>query len=131
MPYGTRGRRVRAHTNKIKRRRDLYRKVEKDMARKTAAERAAERATERANAELLGEYHAVHSDKLAVDKEDRRLRRAVQAIPDGQWGDYLKTYGDGRKVMDQDAVMARFAELGEEVPMKLTNSMIIRKVIGS
>lgn len=93
-------------------------------ARKTAAERA----TERENARILGEYFDTHEAKKEHDSEDRRLKRAVELIPDGQWGSYLKTYGTPRLVMDQDAVRARFEELGETVPMKPSHPLIVRKV---
>ena len=120
MPHYAPGRRRRY----LKKRKRKFEEIAMATARKTAAERA----TERENARVLAEYFATHEAKKETDREDRRLRRAADLVPDGQWGDYIKTYGDGKAVMDQDAVKARFEALGEPVPMKLTHSVIVRKV---
>jgi hypothetical protein len=105
-------------------RKGRYQKAEADMARKTAAQRA----TEVQYANVLGEYFVVHEEKKEQDKEDRRLKRAIETVPDGQWGEYVKTVGNPRIVMDNDAVAERYARLGETVPTKLAYPVIVRKV---
>lgn len=94
------------------------------MSRQTAAQRA----TARQMAEKLAEYYQVHEEKLAIDKDDRRLRKATDAVPEGQWGDYIKTRGNPRVIPDTDAIAKHFSDLGEEVPTKLAYPLIVRKV---
>lgn len=94
----------------------------------TERRRTARKAVEEQNAKVLREYLVTHNEKLAVDKDDRRLKRLVEAIPDGQHGNYLKTYGNPRTVTDLDAVAKRYAELGEEVPTKLAHPLVVRRI---
>lgn len=94
----------------------------------TARKTAAQKAVEKANEAVLADYYRVNDQKREIDREHRRLKKAVELIPDGQVGSYIKTYGNPRVITDQDAVAERYAELGEEVPKKLAHPLIVRKV---
>lgn len=92
--------------------------------RKTAAQRA----TERQNEEALRAYFEANAAKNEADREYRTARKAVELVPDGQWGEYLKTYGNPRTLKDHEAIEKRFAVLGETVPTKVSHPLVVRKV---
>lgn len=85
-------------------------------------------AVKRQIAETLAAFHAVNEAKKSTDAEYRRLRKEVELIPDGQYVDYLKTYGNPRTINDNDAIAKRFEELGEMVPTKLSHPLVVRKI---
>lgn len=85
-------------------------------------------ATKREIVSTLEAFHDVNEAKKEVDREYRRLRKAVEAVPDGQFGDYLKTYGNPRTQKDLDAIDAHYEEIGEPVPTKLSYPIVVRKV---
>lgn len=85
-------------------------------------------ATKREISKTLAAFHDVNEVKKETDREYRRLRKEVEAIPDGQFGEYLKTYGNPRTQKDLDAIDARYEELGEPVPTRLSYPIVVRKV---
>lgn len=79
-------------------------------------------------AATLRTFHAANEAKKAADSDYRRARKAVEAIPDGQYVDMIKTYGNPRTITDNDAVAKRYEELGEMVPTKLAYPIVVRVV---
>lgn len=85
-------------------------------------------ATRRQIETTLATFYEANEAKRAADADYRRARKAVEAVPDGQFGEYLKTYGNPRTITDNDAVAKRYEELNEIVPTKQAFPLVVRKV---
>lgn len=89
------------------------------MPRETAAQRRTRISL------LLGEYDAVNRDLRKLSKIREGLKEQIKDIPTGDYGDWTLSAGTPREITDQTAIKARYAELGEALPTKLTDAPII------
>lgn len=69
-------------------------------------------------AAVLADYAAVSDRARAVDRERRRLRKTVDALPAGIHGGWEKRFGEPGEVVDGDRVRELLAGYGLAVPMK-------------
>lgn len=69
-------------------------------------------------ATVLADYAAVSDRARAADRERRRLRKTVDALPVGVHGGWEKRFGEPGEVVDGDRVRELLAERGLAVPMK-------------
>jgi hypothetical protein len=69
-------------------------------------------------ASVLADYAAVSDRARAADRERRRLRKTVDALPVGIHGGWEKRLGEPGEVLDADRVRELLAERGLAVPMK-------------
>lgn len=76
----------------------------------------------------LAEFYTANEAKRKADADYRRARKAIEDVPDGQFGEYLKTYGNPRTITDNDAVAKHFSQLHETVPTKQAFPLVVRKV---
>lgn len=70
-------------------------------------------------AAVLAAYKKVTDRMNEAAREQRALRKLVDAMPLGTYDGWLKTIGESSELVDMDKVEALYAELGREVPKKL------------
>jgi hypothetical protein len=80
---------------------------------------------------LLADYANRSAEKRKLDKIVDGLKEQVKEIPQGTYGEWQRSAGTPREILDQPAVKAKFAELGLDVPVKLTDPpVVVNPVVG-
>lgn len=86
-------------------------------------ETAAQRKTRYAM--LLADYDARSRELRKLDSIVKGLKEQIAEIPEGTYGEWTRSHGTPREIVDQAAIKARFAELGEVLPTKMTSAPIL------
>lgn len=89
------------------------------MARETAAQRRTRVAL------LLADYDARSRELRKLMKIVDGLKEQVREVPVGTYGEWVRSEGTPREIMDQAAVKQDFADRGLTVPVKLTDPPIV------
>jgi hypothetical protein len=89
------------------------------MAKETAAQRKTRISM------LLADYDAKSRElrKLAADVET--MKEQIKEIPGGTYGDWVRSSGTAREILDQKAVREAYKERGESLPLKMTEAPIV------
>lgn len=83
------------------------------------------------HAEVLAKYSAVSSKLSDLEREKRQLRKAVEAIPDGEvFGGWRKRFGEPAEVVDNDAVRDLLAKHNHDVPKRPAAAPLIVEFVG-
>ena len=90
------------------------------MPRETAAQR-------RTRIEmLLADYDARNRELRKLEKEVDTLKEEIQAnVPVGTYGEWIRSSGTPRELLDQQAVREQYKSRGEEIPTKKTAAPIV------
>lgn len=89
------------------------------MARETAAQR-------RTRIEmLLADFDARNRELRKLTKIVDGLKEQVKDVPVGVYGEWQRAEGTPREITDQAAVKAHYAEVGIEMPTRLTDPPIV------
>lgn len=97
------------------------------MAQKeTAAQR-------RARIEMLLADFANRSEELRkLTKIVDGLKEQIKEIPEGKYGEWMRSSGTPREMLDQTAVKAFYAKHGEPLPTKMSAApALVRPVAGA
>jgi hypothetical protein len=83
------------------------------------------------HAAALAAFNAASTRAREADREKRRLKKVVEAIPaDRVFAGWRKRYGTPAEVLDHDAVRAFYAEHGKAVPTKNAEAPLIVEYVG-
>lgn len=95
------------------------------MARETAAQR-------RTRIEmLLADYSNRASELRKLVKIVDGLKEQVKEIAPGTYGEWQRSTGTPREILDQTAIKAKYVELGLTLPVKMTDApVVVRPVNG-
>jgi hypothetical protein len=74
---------------------------------------------------LLADYDARSREARKLDSIVKGLKEQIKEIPEGTYGEWTRSHGTPREIVDQAAIKARFAELGEPLPTKMTEAPIL------
>jgi hypothetical protein len=89
------------------------------MARETAAQR-------RTRIEmLLADYQNRSSELRKLVKIVDGLKEQVKEVAPGTYGEWQRSTGTPREILDQAAIKAKYAELGLTLPTKMTDAPIV------
>lgn len=78
------------------------------MPRMTKAQREAEN--------LLIDFAKAKQEVKDAERERDRLQKLVEALAPGQYGGWVKAYGEPRQIVDQAAVREIFEEINRPLP---------------
>lgn len=88
------------------------------MAKETAAQRRSRISM------LLAEFDERSSELRKLTKVVDGLKEQVREIDPGEYGDWIRSDGTPREVMDVQAIKTAYAERGEPVPTKMTSAPV-------
>lgn len=94
------------------------------MARETAAQKRTRIAL------LLADFDARNRELRKLIKIVDGLKEQVKEIPVGVYGEWQRADGTPREITDQAAVKAHYAELGVDMPTRLTDPPIVVSHVG-
>jgi hypothetical protein len=80
---------------------------------------------------ILAEYDAKVRERNKIDSIVKGLKAQIDDIAPGTYGDWQRSAGTPREIVDQDAVKADFAGRGVPLPMKTTKAPIIVSYLGA
>lgn len=84
---------------------------------------------ERETEDLLMQYAKASQHVKDATKERDRLKALVEALTVGQYGGWIKAYGESREILDQQGVRDLCAKHGLTVPLSATKPpLIVREV---
>jgi hypothetical protein len=89
------------------------------MARETAAQKKTRIGM------LLADYDARSRELRKLLKDVDALKVQVREVPAGTYGEWTRSEGTPREIVDQAAVKREYVERGEIMPMKMTEAPII------
>lgn len=89
------------------------------MARETAAQKRTRIAL------LLADYDARSRELRKLVKIVDGLKEQIREIDPGTYGDWQRSDGTPREIMDQAAVKQDYAERGVPLPVKVTDAPIV------
>lgn len=95
------------------------------MARETAAQKRTRISM------LLADYSNRSAELRKLVKIVDGLKEQVREIDPGTYGDWQRSTGTPREILDQAAIKAKYAELGLTLPVKMTDPpVVVRPVVG-
>lgn len=74
---------------------------------------------------LLADFDARRREARKLESIIKGLKEQIEEIPAGTYGEWVRSSGTPREIVDQDAIKARYAELGEALPTKMTAAPIV------
>jgi hypothetical protein len=74
---------------------------------------------------LLADYDARSRELRKLQSIVKGLKEQIEEIPEGTYGEWVRSHGTPREIVDQAAIKAKFTELGEPLPMKMTAAPIL------
>jgi hypothetical protein len=74
---------------------------------------------------LLADYDARSRELRKLQSIVKGLKEQIEEVPEGTYGEWTRSHGTPREIVDQAAIKARFTELGEPLPMKMTAAPIL------
>lgn len=89
------------------------------MARETAAQKRTRISM------LLADYSNRAAELRKLVKIVDGLKEQVKEIDPGTYGDWQRSSGTPREILDQQAVKAKYAELGLTLPVKMSDAPIV------
>lgn len=89
------------------------------MARETAAQKRTRISM------LLADYSNRSAELRKLVKIVDGLKEQVREIDPGTYGDWQRSTGTQREILDQAAIKAKYAELGLTLPTKMTDAPIV------
>ncbi len=89
------------------------------MARETAAQRKSRIAL------LLADYDARSRELRKLTKEVDTLKTQVKEVPPGTYGEWIRSDGTPREIVDQAAVREAYKARHEDLPTKMTDAPAI------
>lgn len=89
------------------------------MAKETAAQRRTRISL------LLADYDARSRELRKLAKIVDGLKEQIREVPVGTYGDWIRSEGTPREIMDQAAVKQEYAARGEDLPMRMTDAPIV------
>lgn len=89
------------------------------MARETAAQKRTRISM------LLADYSNRSAELRKLVKIVDGLKEQVREIDPGTYGDWQRSTGTPREILDQAAIKAKYAELGLTLPTKMTDAPIV------
>lgn len=89
------------------------------MPRETAAQKRTRIAL------LLADYDARSRELRKLTKEVEGLKEQVKEIEPGTYGEWIRSEGTPREVLDQAAVREAYKARDEELPVKVTSAPVI------
>lgn len=92
-----------------------------------ARETAAQRKTRIGH--LLADYDNRSKELRKLVKIVDGLKEQVREIPDGKYGDWERSEGTPREILDQAAVKREYAARGDALPMTMTSAPIVVKPV--
>ena len=80
---------------------------------------------------LLADYNNRASELRKLEKIVDGLKEQVREVPPGKYGDWERADGTPREIVDAVALKARFAQLGEVIPMRMSAPpLVVRPAAG-
>lgn len=95
------------------------------MAKETAAQRKTRISM------LLADYDARSRELRKLTKDVDALKEQIAEIPVGTYGDWIRTEGTPRELLDQAEAKNRLAAAGLEIPTKMTAPPIVVRPKGA
>jgi len=74
---------------------------------------------------LLADYDARSRELRKLDKDVQALKVQIADIPAGTYGEWIRSEGTPREIMDIAAVKADYTERGAELPVKISKPPIV------
>ena len=80
---------------------------------------------------LLADYSNRAAELRKLTKIVDGLKEQVKEVAPGTYGEWQRSTGTPREILDQSAIKAKYAELGLTLPVKLTDApVVVRPVVG-
>jgi hypothetical protein len=80
---------------------------------------------------LLADYSNRTSEYRKLAKIVDGLKEQVKEIAPGTYGEWQRSSGTPREILDQNAIKAKYAELGLTLPTKMSDApIVVRPVAG-
>lgn len=74
---------------------------------------------------LLGEFDARNRELRKLETIVKGLKEQIKEIPVGQYGDWNRSEGTPREILDQPAAKKLIIELGGKVPTTFTDPPVV------
>lgn len=94
------------------------------MARETKAQKVSRISM------LLAEYDARAREARKLESIVKGLKEQIREIEPGTYGEWVRSTGTPREIVDQAAIKQDFAERGVALPTKMTEAPVIVTHIG-
>lgn len=74
---------------------------------------------------LLADYDDKSRQLRKLAKDVDSLKDQIRDVPPGTYGEWIRSAGTPREIMDQAAVKRQYEERGETLPTKTTDAPIV------
>lgn len=74
---------------------------------------------------ICADYDARSRELRKLESIVKGLKEQVREIPEGTYGEWTRSHGTAREIVDQAAVKTHYATIGEPLPTKMTEAPIL------